>query len=135
MNTFTDIVFIFVFVFVILHFGMINITTTNVVTQKLYIFLAVTMFSWLLYSIKSIRRQCPIKIWDVISNGLIIGILAYVGHTLFFDMLYMPETNKWIADTIDNTYFTHNIMLCIFICTSIMIGKSVGYIFYTEPCN
>ena len=135
MNQFTDIVFIFVFVFVILHFGVINITATNVVAQKLYIFIAVTMFSWLLYSLKSIRRQCPIKVWDVISNGLIIGMLAFIGHTIFFDLLYMPETNKWISSTIDDTYFTHNIMLCIFICTSVLVGKSIGFIFYTEPCN
>jgi len=135
MNQFTDIVFIFVFVFVILHFGMVNITTTNVVTQKLYIFLVVTIFSWLLFSLKSIRRQCPIKVWDVVTNGLIMGILAYVGHTLFFDMLYMPETNQWITNRIDDTYFTHNIMLSIFISISIMIGKTVGHIFYIEPCN
>lgn len=135
MNQFTDIVFIFIFVFVILHFGVINITTTNVVTQKLYIFIAVTIFSWLLYSIKYIRKQCPIKVWDVISNGLIIGMLAFIGHTIFFDMLYMPETHHLINGSMDDTYWTHNIVLCLFICSSILLGKSVGYIFSTDPCS
>ena len=135
MNQFTDIVFIFVFVFIILHFGVVNISTTNIVAQKLYIFTAVTIFSWLMNSIKSIRRQCPLKVWDIISNGLIIGIFAYAGHTLFIDMLYIPETHAWIKNTRNNTYFTSNIMLIIFICTSIMIGKSMEFIFYTEPCN
>lgn len=109
--------------------------TTNVVMQKIYIFIAVTIFTWLLYSLKSIRRQCPVKIWDIVNNGLMIGILAYVGHTAFFDLLYMPETHGWIAGTIDDTYFTHNVVLSIFVSASIMIGKSIGYIFYTESCN
>jgi hypothetical protein len=135
MNIFTDIVFIFVFIFTLLQFGIINIKTTNIIIQKFYIFIAVTMFCWLLYSMKSIRRQNSIKIWDMISNGLIIGMLAYVGHTLFFDMYYMPETHILLSNNIDSIFFTHEIMLCIFISISIMIGKSVGYIFYTEACN
>ena len=139
MNPFTDIVFIFVFVFVILHYGLICIEGTNIVLQKLYIFLAVTMFSWLLYSLKSIRRQQPIKIWDVVSSGLIIGMLAFIGHTVFFDLLYMKganvEASVWLKGMMDKTYFTHNIMLCIFISTFIFIGKSVGYVFRTELCN
>ena len=135
MNIFTDIVFIFVFVFTLLQFGIINIKSTNIIIQKFYIFIAVTMFCWLLFSMKSIRRQCSIKIWDMISNGLIIGMMAYVGHTLFFDMYYMPETHTLLSQNIDPIFFTHEIMLCIFISLSIMLGKSVGYIFYTEPCN
>lgn len=135
MNTFTDILFIFVFVFVILHFGLINITSNNVVTQKLYMFIAVTMFASMLYVMKSIRRQCPIKVWDVISSGLIIGMLAYVGHTLMFDMWYMKETHDWIANIVDEQYFTLNIVLSLFICFAIAVGKSVGYIFNTDLCS
>lgn len=135
MNTFTDIVFIFVFIFVILHFGIINIRETNVVWQKLYIFIAVTFFASLLYVMKSIRRQTPIDTWNVINNGLFVGLMAFIGHTLLIDMLYMRETHDWIISLVDDTFFTWNILLCLFICSSVAVGKSVICIFNTDTCN
>lgn len=134
MNTFTDIVFIFVFVFVILHFGIINIRQTNVVWQKLGMFVAVTVFSSLLFLLKSIRRQQTIDTWNIINNGLMIGLLAFVGHTIMFDMLYTPETQKWVVSFVDSKYLSVNILLAFYICLSITIGKSFGYIFNTNAC-
>ena len=134
MNPFTDIIFIFVFVFTLLYFGIININTTHPVLIKIYLFIAVTLFTWMLYSMKSIRRQCPIKIWDVISSGLIIGMLAFVGSTFYYDMVYTAETKPIILSMLDKTYFTENVMLCLFISTSIMIGKSAVYIFNIDHC-
>ena len=74
MNVFTDIIFIFVFVFVMLHFKIIDISSNNIILQKFILFLAVTIFAWLLYSLKAIRRQQPINVWDVVNNGLFIPI-------------------------------------------------------------
>ncbi|VBB18327.1 hypothetical protein YASMINEVIRUS_790 [Yasminevirus sp. GU-2018] len=135
MNVFTDIVFIFVFVFVILHFGLINITTSNVVTQKLFMFIAVTLFATMMSVMKSVRRQSPIKMWNSLSTGLIIGMLAFVGHTVLFDLWYMPETNSWLMSAVDGQYITLNILLALFISTSIAVGRSVTFLFNTEMCE
>ena len=133
MNAFTDIIFIFVFVFVILHFQLIDISSNNIIIQKFFMFIAVTIFAWLLYSMKAIRHQQPINIRDVINNGLIIGVMAFVGHTILFDLLYTPETNKWITDRINN-YFTVNIITSLFVSMGIAIGYSAKCIFSTESC-
>ena len=138
MNPFTDVIFIFVFVFVILHFGVVVITDktqNNIIKQKFTLFIAVTIFSWLLYAMKSIRYRYPIQVWDVISSGLIVGVLAYVGHTVYYDLIYMEDTRIWLRANIFSTIFTPEIVLTLFVCFSILIGKSVGYIFNTEPCN
>src|SRR5579872_4598065 len=113
MNAFTDIVFIFVFVFVILHFGLIDITSTNVVVQKIYMFIAITVFATLLSLMKSIRNKTPIRMWHSIINGLIIGILAFIGHTFMFDLWYMPETNGWLSSIVDGHYITLNILMAL----------------------
>jgi len=140
MNPFTDVIFIFVFVFVILHFGVVVISDpkqNNIIKQKFTLFIAVTIFSWLLYAMKSIRYRYPIQVWDVISSGLIVGVLAYVGHTVYYDLMYMDDTSKWLYVNIfkESTIFNAEIALTLFVCFSILIGKSVGYIFNTEPCN
>ena len=136
MNTFTDIVFIFVFVFVILHFGIINLyaENANIVWQKLAMFVAVTIFASLLYVMKAIRRQQIIKPWAAISSGVFIGLLAFIGHTMMFDMLYMPTTQEWIKGFADGKYFTRNVLLAFYICFTILIGKSVGCVFNSDPC-
>jgi len=136
MNPFTDILFIFVFVFVILHFGLIDIEKTDIVRQKIYMFLAVSIFASFLYVLKSVRKQCPVHVWNVISSGLLIGLLAYIGHTLLFDLWYNPTSQSWLKSTVDTDFFTLNILLSSFIAFSIAVGKSLHYLFDTSnPCN
>lgn len=134
MNIFTDIVFIFVFVFVILHYGIVDVRKTNVVWQKLYMFVAVTLFASLLYAMKSIRRQQTIRPWDIINDGVFVGLLAFIGHTLLFDMLYTPDTQQWVTSFASASYFTVDVLLAFYICLSILVGKSIGYIFSTNAC-
>lgn len=135
MNIFTDVVFIFVFVFVILHFGVINIRGMSIVLQKIYMFIAVTIFASFLYLMKAIRRQQTIKTWNIIHNGLFIGLLAFIGHTVMFDMLYAPETQSWVTSFADGKYLTVNILLTFFVCVSVLFGKTLEYVFNTEICN
>ena len=140
MNIFTDTLFIFVYVFVLLHFGIININidfdNSDIITPKIYMFLAVTVFSSMLYLLKYIRGQCPINVWNIVSNSLILGMLAYIGHTMMFDFLHMKQTaaGKWLASSKDSRYFTMNIMLSLFVSLSILIGKSFVNVFSTESC-
>lgn len=132
MNIFTDIIFIFVFVFILCHFEIINITNTNIIKQKILLFIAVTLFASTMYIMKTIRKKTPIDIWNSFSNGLLIGLFAYIGHTLLFDLWYIPETNKWLIDIVDDKYITLNILLAIFVVISIAFSKSFGYIFVNE---
>jgi DNA integrity scanning protein DisA with diadenylate cyclase activity len=140
MNLFTDVIFIFVFVFVILHFGVVVISDpkeNNIIKQKFMLFIAVTIFSWLLYAIKSIRCKTPIQVWDIINSGLIIGMLAYVGHTVYYDLMYMDNTNEWLNVNIfkDSAIFNAEIALAMFVSFAILFGKSIGYIFIMESCD
>lgn len=135
MNAFTDIVFIFVFVFVILHFGLINVfNNDNIILQKTIMFVLVTIFATLLYVMKSIRRQKAINLWNSAGSGLIIGMLAFVGHTLLFDLKYMDSTKEQIEGITDNKYFTENVLLSLLIALTIAFGKSIIYIFAIENC-
>jgi len=134
MNLFTDIVFIFVFVFVLLHFRIINITCMNVVTQKIIMFLAVTAFATLIAVLKSIRQQRPIDMWGSINAGLYAGLFAFIGHTILFDMWYMPETTNLIKKSVDHKYITLNVVLALYVSFTIAIAKMLRCLFVTNPC-
>jgi hypothetical protein len=135
MNQFTDIVFIFVFVFVLLHFELINIKNSNIVSQKLLMFIYVTAFATMLNIMKSIRCKIPIDMWNAVADGIIIGMLAYIGHTMLYDMWYMESTRKWIESWVDETYLTLNVLLTISVVMAVTIGKATKIIFSTETCN
>ena len=134
MNPFTDIVFVFVFVFCLLHFKLIDLEKPNIVQTKIAMFMYVTVFATILNMMKSIRRQLPIDVWNSAGDGIIIGILAYAGHTMVYDIWYMESTRAMIQDRVDPTYFTINILVALSVSLAITIGKTVKFIFATEPC-
>lgn len=133
MNTFVDIVFIFVFVFVLMHFEIIEIRRTNIVSQKLLIFVAVTLFASLLSAMKSIRRRCPVDTWRIVNAGVLTGLFAFIGHTILFDLIYMRETR----DTVDSIKDKMNIeiLLALMIVFAITLGRSVKFVFTVDDCT
>lgn len=133
MNTFVDVVFIFIFVFVIMHFKIIDITTINVITQKLFMFIAVTAFATLLSIMKSIRRRCSIDMWKSINSGVLVGLLAFIGHTIFFDMHYMTETRSWTESMEKST--SYEVTIALFIAIMIILGRATRYIFTIDDCD
>lgn len=135
MNTFVDLVFIFVFVFVITHFMIVNVESPNVITQKLLIFLAVTIFATLLSVMKSIRRQCPVNTWRAINSGILVGLFAYIGHTVLFDLNYMQNTRGWVQSTRESIPGGLEILLPLMIILAIAFGKSMRYIFTADDCD
>ena len=135
MNPFTDIVFVFVFVFCLLHFELINLKNPNIVQTKVSMFIYVTIFATILNMMKSVRRQMPIDVWNASADGIIIGILAYAGHTMVYDIWYMPSTNTIIKSWVDETYFTLNVLVAISVALAITVGRAVKFIFATEPCS
>jgi H+/Cl- antiporter ClcA len=135
MNTFVDLVFIFVFVFVLTHFMIVSVKATDIITQKLLIFLAVTIFATLLSVMKSIRRQCPVNTWKAINSGVLVGLFAYIGHTILFDLNYMEGTRDLVQSTRESIPGGLETLLALMIILAIAFGKSMRYIFSVDDCD
>ena len=80
-----------------------------------------------MHIMKFIRCKQPIHMWNSIAFGLGTGTLAFVGHTVMFDLWYMPETNNFITNLVDGRYITVNVLTSIFVCLSIIMGRSIGF--------
>jgi hypothetical protein len=132
MNEFTDMVFIFVFVYLVVYYGIIDIADQNIVVQKFYMFIAVFTFATILEAMKSIRRKYPIHMWKIVGNGLLIGMLAFIGQTFMYDINYMEDTRPIIDNMKD--VFSPPALFGVFIVSAIAVGKSVRYIFNTDYC-
>jgi len=135
MNTFVDLVFIFVFVFVI-SFLLLKLDSDQIITNKLMIFLAVTLFATLLSIMKSIRRRCPVDTWKSLNAGVLNGIFAFVGFTLLWDMVSVEGQGRdFMQGMIDKMPGGINTVMSLMIITTIGIGRSMRYIFTMDDCD
>lgn len=133
MNTFIDVVFIFIFVFVLLHFKLVNIRNTNIINQKILIFLAVTIFATVLSAMKSIRKQCPVDTWKSVNAGVFTGLFAYIGYTLFYDLFYLPETHPYMSALNETPWM--EALIGISIVFAIIVGRGMYYVFTVDDCH
>lgn len=132
MNDITDVIFIFVFAFVLFYYEIINIKD-NLIVQKLYLFAAVMFFALLLDLVKATHTKYKSNIQSIISNVLYVGLFTYIGHTLYFDMIYSDNTKIYVDKT--NSYMSPEITICILVALSIAVGKSLRYMFATKFCE
>ncbi len=132
MNIFTDLLFIFIYVFALFHLKIIDITNTNVFIQKISVLIAVTFFAVLLYISKNLRNNCgkDVEMWNIIYNAVLVGIFAFMGHTLLFDLWYMPQTNIFFPKDLNQTVL--ELMVSFAIIVGVFFGKSIRYLFDTN---
>jgi hypothetical protein len=131
MNVFIDIVFLFVYIYVLIYF-LLDLEKTDVITQKIIIFLGIFFFASLLSIIKFIRDQKIVDVNFSINSGLYIGLFAFIGHTILFDLNYMPKTRPIIENIKENIPGGLDMLLTLTIILSITFGKSVKYILTLE---
>lgn len=134
MNEITDIVFIFVFIYVITYFGIINLRGhQHIIIQKVYLFIAVFIFSSVLELLKFVRKKTPVKTWSIFGNALFIAMLSFIGLTIMYDMNY-DENTRPAFDTVRSS-MRPEFVPCVFIAITIALGKSIKYLFANDCCE
>lgn len=133
MNEITDIVFIFVFVYVITYFGIINLRGQHIIIQKVYLFIAIFIFSSILELLKFVRKKLPVNTWSIFGNALVIAMLSFIGLTVMYDMNYDENTRPYF-NTIHSS-MRPELIPCIFIAITIALGKSIKYLFTNDCCE
>ena len=131
MNVFIDIVFLFVYIYILIYF-LLDLEKTDVITQKIILFLGIFFFASLLSIIKFIRDQKIVDMNYSINSGLYIGLFAFIGHTILFDLNYMPKTRSSVENIKQNVPGGLDMLLALTIILSITFGKSVKYILTLE---
>lgn len=127
MTMIIDIVAIFVFVYILMYLNIIKTTGNhfnNVVHQKVIMFLAVTVFAAFLYLMNAMSKERPIKYKDVIYESLLIGLFAFIGQTILFDLYFMEETKPMITNVTEN-YVSFELLTASFVAVAVACGKLI----------
>lgn len=109
-----DIVTIFVFAFVMMYY-VVNIKTTNIVLQKIYLSVAIFLFCLILELIKSFHYK-HISVLGIFQKCFYFAVLTYVAHTTLHDLSQEKLHNF-------KQYMSDEVILALFIALFIAVGK------------
>ena len=135
MNIFTDALFLYVFIFIILYFKVINLESDNYIKHKLYLFLAVTGFIYLVQIIKKIKSRCRVDPKNLAFESIKLGTLATLGYSIYTDLVHMNWSSEYMAsiEEMNKKY----LVVALIMITFIVIYQLVEMMFYvpTDECT
>ena len=84
---------------------------------------------------KSVRRRCPVDTWKSINSGVFVGIFAFVGYTLLWDMYSVKgDSRDYIQKMAGTIPGGMNTILAIMVALAIAFGRAARYVFVTDDC-
>lgn len=89
-----QIIILFVFVFTLLMINIPKISDHSYIKAKVYIFLGVFIFTFLIKILSAIHRKCLIDIGKVAKDSLLIALLAALALSIYNDFSW--SSNKFI---------------------------------------
>ena len=128
MNIFTDLIFIYVYIATLIFLGFINFDTDNYLLQKLYLFVAVVIFTSLMETLKTFKTNCKKTGKNIFNESLKIGTVSVMGLMIYTDLLHMD----WSQETFENinsSNFNRSLIIPLITVLAIMIVKLTAVMF------
>jgi hypothetical protein len=127
MHILIRLIILFIFIFSLLMLNIPNINPTNRIMMKLYIFMGIFIFEFVVRIIITIFHRCLIDIRKIIKNSLQIALIAVVAYSIYNDLVSLSKP----------LIMKHNdTNIQIFIITSmVVIFIAIGYFLETILTN
>lgn len=103
MNIFTDTLFLFVFIFAMLYFDVPNINDDHKILHKFYLFISISIFTFLTQLIKKIKNKCKIEPSLIFQQSIMTGIVCILGYSLYIDFTLMERFRDFFDFPDDKT--------------------------------
>jgi hypothetical protein len=94
-NILSEMFFLFIFMYILFYFKIPNIQSYNIIKHKLFIFIAVFIFTIASSIIKKIKKQCIININEIIIEAFCIGSIALIAYSLYVDLKTMDWSKQY----------------------------------------
>ena len=131
MSIFTDLIFIYVYIATLIFLGFINFDTDNYLSQKLYLFIAVLIFTSLMETLKTFKTNCKKTGKNIFNASLKTGILAVMGLMIYTDLLHMNWSQE-IFENINSSTFNRSLIIPLITVSTIMIVKLIYVMFDSD---
>lgn len=105
MNIFTDILFLFVYILAMLYLELPDIKNNDYPLHKLYLFISIFAYYFIVQIIKKIKNKCVIDPFIILQDCLMIALFCVLGYSIYVDFKYWNYTKEFMT-TIDVNDFT-----------------------------
>ncbi len=111
------------------YFKLPNIQSDNYIKHKLFLFISITSFTYVMYLIKKIKNGCIINHNTLIKESLIFGFTAVLGYSLYVDLLHMNWSKDYLIEC--NTLKQY-LYATLFIVSIIVLLQLTNLMFYKQ---
>ena len=129
MNIFINILFLFIYLYSLFFFQIPNLSESNPIINKLFIFIAVFVFQFCLTLIEKIKLKCKIEMERIVNECLIIGLLAVLGYSIYNDLTYLNiiDNSSLMMQNKKINYLYVTLIIILFVCSIQLIKVSLTY--------
>ena len=134
MNIFTDILFLFLFILALFYFRLPNVLNNNYIIHKIYIFIAVFGFYYIMQMIKKVKSRCSIEPYNIVQKSFITALLCVIGYSIYTDLLINESTKDYFEDiSLPELNINKRLVIITLIVVSfVMIMELGGVLFKTN---
>lgn len=118
MHVLIHIIVLFIFVLILLMVNIPKIDPNSHIRMKLYIFIGVFVFEFVIRTIFTIFRRCLIDINKIVKNSLQIALIAVVAYSIYNDLVF--ASNSFIVKYDDS--YVRNLIIALIIVIFIILG-------------
>jgi hypothetical protein len=102
----------------------------NFLIHKVYIFLALFIYQFLLDIIASVRKGFKVQINKVLDRSIHTGLYAVLGYSIYVDLRYMSFTKDLVSNMVNNNNKELNYLyLTLMITVTIALMKFIKIMF------
>jgi hypothetical protein len=131
MNIFTDVLFLFVYIATLLYLEIPDIKNKNYPIHKLYLFIGVFVYFYVIELVKNIKNNKKIDPYEIMLDSLWNGLICVLGYSMYVDFLYWDQTKGWFNFSINTytpqykIYVTYVIvsLIIVLVITTLKLGK------------
>lgn len=125
MYILAHLIIIFIFVFTLLMINIPHIERNNYIMMKLYLFVGIFIFEFIIGIITTLIRRCIIDISKITRSSLQTALVAVVAYSIYNDLEW--SANPFIASL--NTPVKQNLAISVIIIAFVTIGYFIEMIF------
>ena len=131
MQLLIHLIVLFIFVFALLMINLPKIQPNQHLRMKLYIFIGIFIFEFIVSFVTAIYKKCIINIGKIIRDSLLVAMISIVAYSLYTDLVFSqnPLVTKYNNQKSQTLLIT--IVITIFISIAyfidaVLLNKSPG---------
>jgi hypothetical protein len=115
MHIFIHLIILFIYVFVLLTLNIPQIAHDDYIKMKLYIFVGIFIFEFIVTIILTLLKRCLINVGKIARNSLQSALIAVVAYSIYNDLVWSKNSLVTGQENSKRENFTITVMITTFI--------------------